>query len=376
MYKRYLNQTLLPIAGLCIALQVLPCPLWAEDNEVLQTQDKLRQLDNQISSLKQTLDTAHDKHGLLTEELANTEKQISDAIRQLRMLDFDIKQKQTKISNLEEQVNELNKQLTNQQQLLSQHVRIRYQSGEYLPLKWLLNQDDPYKISQLLTFHTYLVQSRQHLIDNIDLTRQDLNQAQEKIKTELASKQQLQNQLHKHQEELERNKHYHKAVIRSLNDEIQTKEIKLSEVEENKANLSQLLQSLSVQNYTQPKQPFEQMRRKLPKPVQVSRQSIQKLSQGVTFFAGEGAAVTAIYPGKVVFSDWLNGYGLLLIIDHGQGFMTLYAHNQSLYKRKGETVLQGEQIATVGHSGGIKENGLYFEVRHRGKAVPPLDWIA
>ena len=94
------------------------------------------------------------------------------------------------------------------------------------------------------------------------------------------------------------------------------------------------------------------------------------------FYAAEGAAVTAVYPGKVVFSDWLKGYGLLLIIDHGRGFMTLYAHNQSLFKQKGDSVNQGEQFATVGHSGGLKQNGLYLEIRQRGQAISPLAWLS
>jgi murein hydrolase activator len=100
------------------------------------------------------------------------------------------------------------------------------------------------------------------------------------------------------------------------------------------------------------------------------------MNQGITFFAAEGTPVYAVYSGKIVFSDWLNGYGLLLIIDHGQGFMTLYAHNQSLFKRKGSTVGTGEQIAAVGHSGGIKQNGLYFEVRKHGKTVSPREWLS
>jgi septal ring factor EnvC (AmiA/AmiB activator) len=118
------------------------------------------------------------------------------------------------------------------------------------------------------------------------------------------------------------------------------------------------------------------MRRKLPRPVQNNSNSFEKMNQGLMFFANEGEPVSSVYPGKVVFSDWLRGYGLLLIIDHGNGFMTLYAHNQSLYKHKGDTVHQGESIASVGHSGGILKNGLYFEVRQRGKAVPPLEWLS
>ena len=99
------------------------------------------------------------------------------------------------------------------------------------------------------------------------------------------------------------------------------------------------------------------------------------MNQGVTFFADEGTVVNSVYPGKVVFSDWLKGYGLLLIIDHGQGFMTLYAHNQSLFKRTGQMVKQSEPIASVGHTGGIRQNGLYFEIRVKGKAVPPMTWL-
>jgi septal ring factor EnvC (AmiA/AmiB activator) len=93
-------------------------------------------------------------------------------------------------------------------------------------------------------------------------------------------------------------------------------------------------------------------------------------------FAGEGDAVTAVLPGKIVFTDWLKGYGYLLIIDHGHGLMTLYAHNKTLLKHKGDIVTQGEKIASVGHSGTIKKNGLYFEVRRQGKATSPLAWLA
>lgn len=355
---------------------LLPSIGWSENQSVIQTRTKLRELDNQIKKLKETLSSAQDKRGMLTQELSGTEKQIGEGIRHLRNIEREVAIKQEKINGLQQHVDELNKQLVTQQQLLAEHVRSRYKMGEYQPVKWLLNQDDPYTISRLLTFHQYLVGSRQTIIKEIDTTRTNLTQNQDKLETELAAQQELQQKLHQHQQELQHNKQYHTAVIQSLDNEIQTKENTLSEFEQNKENLSQLLKTLALQNFMQTKEPFIQMRRKLPRPVQVERQALQKMNQGVTFFAGEGSPVKAVYPGKVVFSDWLNGYGLLLIIDHGQGFMTLYAHNQSLFKQKGSTVLQGEQIATVGHSGGIKQNGLYFEVRHRGKAVPPLDWLS
>lgn len=347
----------------------------AESTTVSQTKSKLKQLDNQINKLKQTLASAHDKQGTLNQELASTEKQIGEGVRQLRSINADMQSKQRKITSLQQHVVILNKQLTAQQQLLAQHIRARHKMGEYQPIQWIINQDDPYTINRLLTFYQYLVRSRQHIIDEIDTTKKNITLNQAKVQQELAEQQALQDKLHSRQQQLEQDKHYHKAVIDTLRQNIQSNQHTLSEFERNKENLSQLLKTLATQSVISARLPFTKMRHKLPRPVHVAITSVLSMNQGVTFFAGEGTPVHAVYPGKVVFSDWLNGYGLLLIIDHGQGFMTLYAHNQSLFKHKGAAVAQGESIAAVGHSGGIKQTGLYFEVRQRGKAVPPLDWL-
>lgn len=343
---------------------------------VIQTQTKLKQLDVKINKLRQTLSSAQDKRGILNQELSGTEKQIGDGVQKLRSIQRDMDSKERKITELQNVVNDLNKQLLTQQQLLADHIRARYQMGEYQPLKWLLNQDDPYRVSRILTYHQYIVKSRQQLIDEIDETRKKRTINKDILHNEFAENQQLQIQLTQHQQQLQQNKSYHKTVIQSLNDEIQTNQNTLNDFQRDKDNLSNLLKSLSQQSAIQSSKPFAQMRKKLPLPVQTEQRSLRKMNQGVTFFADEGAVVTAVYPGKVVFSDWLKGYGLLLIIDHGQGFMTLYAHNQSLFKHKGQLVHQREQIASVGHSGGIKQNGLYFEIRLRGKAVSPLDWFS
>lgn len=349
--------------------------LHAESTSVVQTQNQLKQLDAQIKSLQQTLNSAHDKRGVLNKELSETEKQIGECVLKLRSIQNDINVTEHKISGLQDQVNQLNKELQTQQQLLANHIRARYQMGEYQPIKLLINQDDPNKVSRILTYYQYIVKSRQQLIDQIDTTRKNLSDSKEKLRTELTANKQLKIELTQHQEKLHQNKGYHTALIQSLNHEIQNKQNTLQDAKKNKENLARLLKSLSQQSVTQASKPFSQMRKKLPLPVQTQGRSFQKMNQGVTFFAEEGAVVTAVYPGKVVFSDWLKGYGLLLIIDHGQGFMTLYAHNQSLFKRKGQYVNQNEQIASVGHSGGIKQNGLYFEIRLKGKAIPPLSWL-
>ncbi|MBA2709984.1 MAG: peptidoglycan DD-metalloendopeptidase family protein [Tatlockia sp.] len=350
--------------------------IYAESPTLIQTQNKLKELDNQIIRLRQTLSSANDRRGVLNQELSGTERQIGQAVHQLDRINQEISINHKKINNLQLSVSDLNKQLLAQQQLLKEHVLARYKMGEYQPLKWLLNQDEPLAISRLLTFHQYFIQSRQKIIDQIDATKRKILVSQDALKEEIKSQQQLQSQLGKNQQKLEQSKLYHTEVLHSLVSEIQSKQNRLSEFERNKKNLSNLLKTIALESIIKSSKPFTQMRRKLPKPVQINKQALQKMNQGLTFFAGEGTPVSAVFPGKVVFSDWLNGYGLLIIIDHGQGYMTLYANNQSLFKQKGTNVSQGEKIAAVGHTGGLKQNGLYFEVRCKGKALPPLEWLS
>ena len=359
-----------------IQLLLLATGAKADTTAMLHTKSKLKQLETRISDLQHSLSSAHNKTSLLNKELSETEKKISDGIRQLNNLHLNMADKQRKIAALEKQVNELNKQLQEQQHLLAKHVRARYTMGEYQPLKWLLNQDNPQTMSRLLTFYQYVVQSRLQIIEHVQVTKKNLSISQEQLRHELEEQQQLQLQLSLQQKKLEQNKRYSTAIIRSLNQTIQSNEQALTESQQNKESLSKLLVSLVEQSIVRPQHPFVYMQRRLPRPVNVTNHQMQNMNQGVIFFADEGTPVGAVYPGKVVFSDWLKGYGLLLIIDHGQGFMTLYAHNQSLFKQKGDAVNQGEQIATIGHSGGLKQNGLYFEIRQRGKAIPPLRWLS
>lgn len=348
----------------------------APPSSVNQTQTKLKHINEKIDLLKRTLASAHDRRGALNKELSGTETQIGEGVRQLRSIHKHMQSKEETIAQLQNKVADLNQQLTNQQHMLAAHVRARYQMGEYQPLKWVLDQNDPYKINRLLTYYHYIIKSRQHLIEQIGVTRTTLNEHKDQLHSELANSKQLQQKLLTHQQQLERNKHYHTALIDSLDNEIQSKKHALQDFKKDKKNLSRLLNSLAQHSVMQNSSPFVNMRKKLPAPIPTGHHNMEKRNQGVTFFADEGTVVTAVYPGKVVFSDWLRGYGLLLIIDHGQGFMTLYAHNQSLFKKKGQTVRQNEQIASVGHSGGIKQNGLYFEIRLRGKAISPFDWLS
>ncbi len=349
--------------------------------QITATPAQLKKINEQISQLNKTLAAAHDKQGLLNTELSNTERKIGLGVEELRTMQSTMHNKEQIIAHLNTEIDNLNKQRKQQQQLLAHHLQARYKMGNNQPLKWLITQQDPDQINRLLTYYHYIIRSRQQLITQIESTQTKLTLQQHQLHAQLINQQQLHSKLMQQQHTLNQQKQYHNALIHSLNQEIQTNQHTLHEYERNKNNLAQLLVSLTP-NEAPPKKvhypisPFAAMHKKLPYPLQIKPESFKRMNQGVTFFADEGVTVTAVYPGTVVFSDWLKGYGLLLIIDHGQGFMTLYAHNQSLFKHKGQNVTQHEAIASVGHSGGLQQNGLYFEVRRYGKAVSPLEWLA
>lgn len=362
---------------LFVSLLCLSAPMThAETTSVKDTKVRLKQIEEKMTALELTLQDVHNKREKITQELAKTEKEISNTMRQLATIQQNIAEKQQQIVVLKQLINTLNHQMTTQRTLLAKHLRSRYKMGDYQPIKWLLNQENPYAISRLFTYYQYIVKARQDTINQVIETQARLTQNQEKLNQETQKQALLENQVKEHQEQLSQNKQYHAALMQTLDKDIQSKKQTMEEFQHNKNNLSHLITQLTQQGLTTRHYPLIQMRRHLQKPVETSAINIEKINQGIIFYAPEGTPVHAVSPGKVVFCDWLKGYGLLLIIDHGEGYMTLYAHNQALFKNKGEVVDKGEQIAIVGHSGGINKTGLYFEVRHGGKAIPPLQWLS
>ena len=363
------------LAPLCFCLMLLTHPGHTDTREMTRTKSQLKQLDNKMSQIKHHLNTAHNQQGLLTQELARTEKTMLETSQQLKNIQRLMSTTQQQIASLQQQINTLTEQLRTQEQLLAQHIRARYKMGESQPIQWMLHQDSPDIINRLLTFHQYLLHSRQHAMDAVSKTQHTLIAKRTALHQELLVKERLQQQLSKRQHAFDQDKHHRMALVKSLAADIQNQQKKLLDVQRNKNNLTRLLTTLVQKSVLQTRHPFSQMRRKLGKPV-ASSSGTQKINQGIVFFAKEGSPVMSVAPGKIVFSDWLNGYGLLLIVDHGWGFMTLYANNKSLLKHKGALVTQGEQIAFVGHSGTLKQNGLYFEIRQRGKAINPQGWMS
>lgn len=295
--------------------------------------------------------------------------------KKLREIQEKIPAKKSEIELIEQKISNLQQKFHHLQSLLTQQIQARYKQQPNQPLAWLFINTQKADMDKLLTYYQYVIHTNAHTLQALKTTRNDLQHQQQNLHQDIQTLHRMEAQAQIAQQQLQAQKNQHQKLLYALQQHVATQEKTLNSYEHNRDNLSRILHKLSQESVIQTRHSMTTMKRKLPTPIAVNTQQIQKLHQGIILYSPEGSAVHAVYPGKVVFCEWLNGYGLLLIIDHGWGLMTLYANNLTLTKQVGDMVNQGEQIATVGHSGISKQPGLYFEVRKQGKAISPLEWL-
>jgi murein hydrolase activator len=345
---------------------------------------KLKDINKQIKQLQQNIDNSTDKRQTLYHELKLIDKKISRSNKKVLQLNTQISLNKSQLSEINKEIKTLNAELETHYHYLSKQLVSSYILGKDHALKLILNQKSPAMMNRMLTYYHYINNYRNQLISNVILTKKAIETKNLNLTEKHKQLISLQKNLKIKQHQLKQDQQFQQRVITSLNAKIIKNKRSLAYYIKNKKQLEKIVQHLNHESYNQSIKPFAKMRHKLPWPThgKVSNHfgdknvKNQLVSNGLTIIAPEGQKVTAIYPGKVVFADWLRGYGLLLIIDHGSGYMTLYAHNQSLFKSAGDKVNQGEMVGTVGHSGGAKKNSLYFEVRRDGKPSNPLRWLA
>ncbi|MCC5791980.1 MAG: peptidoglycan DD-metalloendopeptidase family protein [Legionellaceae bacterium] len=365
-------------AALCLLIALLGYGqiLLAGNSALQDAQQRMQRLQQDIHQLQHQLQAKEKKTRLLNRELADSEKKIGPLALQLQRTEAALQRTRSILAQQEQHIQQLQTQQRQQQAHLLQHLQSRYKMDNLQILKSLLNLNQASDYSRVLTYYQYLMGSRKAMIAQLHATKHTLLTEQQRYQQQLSQHQKSRQEAQRAQKKLQAERVYQRHILQSLQQDIQQNQQKLLEYQKNEQALSALLKQLHQQSRPRAQRPFAQMRHKLPPPL--ATRDRQKIAgrQGMSFPGKEGEVVVAVYPGKVVFSDWLKGYGLLLIIDHGQGYMTLYAHNLALLKTNGDEVLQGEAIAQVGHSGGLRENGLYFEIRYRGKAVAAADWLA
>ncbi|MCG8324444.1 MAG: peptidoglycan DD-metalloendopeptidase family protein, partial [Thiotrichales bacterium] len=302
-------------------------------------------------------------------------------------LNVGIAEKYKGIQNLQEQQQQQVQQLQQKQALLAGQIRSAYMSGRSDYLKLLLNQEDPKHIGRVLAYYDYHNRQRTHGIHNtlhriaeitsLEKTIQDENAALISLKTEQES------QL----ADLHSSRTMRQSIIDKLDQFLDEQGLELKRLQVQETELKKLLANIGESGdgsigFFEDIAPFGTLRGALEWPIRgrilhhfgSPKKGANLNWQGILISAPEGTEVKAVSTGKVIFADWFKNLGLLLIIEHGDGYMSLYGHNQSLNKRQGDWVLPGEPVATVGDTGGQSLAGLYFEIRHRGKPLNPVQW--
>jgi septal ring factor EnvC (AmiA/AmiB activator) len=281
----------------------------------------------------------------------------------------------------------LNTELATQQNALSRQLRAAYAMGQQQYVKMLLSQEDPARLGRVLTYYRYLNQARS---ERINTTRNVLSRLRD-LETEIQQRTKELEALRTGQldskAELEAARSERGEVVAALNRQVSSQSQEIAQLKVDEERLKRLIEGLSLYMEelnidVKGEERFDRFRGRLRLPVRGTvKASFGELKQGgplkwdgVLLKAPEGREVHAVYRGRVAFADWFGSFGLLVILDHGDGYMSLYGHNQSLFAQVGDWVDTGQVIAGVGNSGGLGDPGLYFEIRQNGTPRNPLRW--
>lgn len=363
------------------------CSVQASENSDRSAQ--LEQLRAKIQLLRTTLQSTRQKITTAESSLRASETEIAEHSRLLRRLNKQLRQQQNKLADLNERHDRQQATMSRHQQALAQQIRTSYTMGRQGYLKILLSRHDPTTIGRTLTYYDYFNLARARHINTIGTDLLRIESLEQQLTEE---KEQLEQLLARQADQLQqREKAYQerKQILVRLQTKAGDQQNSLHRLLNDEAQLVKLIEELHKALSDIPPdvgnlQPFIKLKGKLNLPVEGRIRhaygetgSSGKLRwQGITITASQGSDVHAIYHGRVAFADWLRNFGWLIIIDHGDGYMSLYGHNEALYKDVGEWVDKDEVIATMGNSGGQNQAGLYFEIRHNGKPRNPNQWLS
>jgi septal ring factor EnvC (AmiA/AmiB activator) len=364
---------------------LLPFSVGADNSQ--QSSNKLHTVLTQIHRLEKHLVSDQLKQKKLQRELRKTEKNIGKIAKQLEDNQKQIEDTTKLLRKNRRKQADYQKQLVTQKKLLVNQMQAMYKLGRQPFLKIMLNQDDPEQIQRHLRYYEYFNQTRLENIHKIKAISFSLANTARDIQQQTEQLRKIRSQQLDKQQALNREKKYRKDLLMQTASNIQNKHQQLMQLREDKKRLEKVIYALKQQEriYGTSDQDFRQNHHKLPWPILGGRitqrygqhlSSAQLRSTGVVIASVPGKEVHAVCAGKVVFADWLRGFGLMVIIQHSRNYMTLYGRNQSLYVRTDQMVQQGDTIATVGDSGGFEKSALYFEIRHKGLPVDPLEWLS
>ncbi len=351
-----------------------------------QKQKELAELKNRIEKLRKRIESKENSKSSYHRQLRSIEKQIGKVSRQISDSSRRIKSKQQELKRLNADKKKINKTIAEQDHLLSRQVHAAYTLGQQEQIKLLFSQQNAASLQRNLVYYRYFSEHRLKLITEAQQNFTRLLENEKQIKTTKQELEQALSRQKNHKASLSTDRKKRKNVIAGLDKELKKQGKHLTRLEDDARELMQLIDSLSeiLEDIpaAEPHKKFADLKGQLAWPVKGKvNQVFGRIKppsnlrwQGITINARLGNNVRAVSHGRIAFSDWLRGMGNLIIIDHGDGYLSLYGHNQSLYKTAGEWVEAGDIIASIGDSGGQKKPALYFEIRRKGKPQNPAKW--
>lgn len=350
-------------------------------------ESRLGQLVEEISQLKQQLESSRSEHNNEQARLKQVDLAIQQANLEFRSLEKQRLEHLGDLQALEQQREEYLSSLDQRLGQLAEQLRSSYRAGNQSRMKLVLNQDDPERLARMLAYYDYLNRAQvQHISDLREaLTR--LEAMQHAIDQELMRITSVQQEQQDVLDQLAEQRDKREVLLASLSSQIDNEQSRLQELERNRRDLEALIERLANALADIPADlgshlGIPKQKGRLPMPVKgpVKHAFGQNRAgglrwQGWLIGASVGTEARTVAYGRVAFADWLRGYGLLIIIDHGQDFLSLYGHNESLLLEAGAWVEPGEVISVVGSNPG-NDQGLYFELRRKGKALDPAAWLA
>lgn len=362
----------------------------APANEAVSQEESEATLDKLKAGIKRItrwLSRADTEKSGLNKELKQVELNANHLSKKIRETKERVKLNEEKLATLRTELKAHQNSLSVQRKYLEKQIQISYFQEENSKLKLLLNTDNPQDLGRQMHYFDVIKDARTDKIIKLKTLLKKVQDTESAINQKTSDLQQQSTELQARQIELSEMLRKKQSLLVKLEKTIQSNSQRLEKMQADRERIESLLDELeaSVINMPLPSDsaPFSQQKSKLPWPshAKVSAKFGSKIANGkitqngIRFDTKENEPITAIYSGRVIFSNWIRGFGLLIIVDHGEHFMSLYGNNKSLTKETGDWVRAGEIIAISSESTTNPESGLYFEIRKNGKPLNPQQWL-
>lgn len=373
-----------PLALAALLLALSQQPALAQQNE-RAAREQLDALGQEIDAMAERLSATGQARDSAQRELQAVETELAETHQRLDQLQAERRQLNDETTQLRQHRERLQSERESQYQALGQQLAALYRLGPTPQLKLLLNQSDPAELDRMQAYLNRLTQARQQRLTDIARLDTALADTERALAERQARLDTLANELETQSALLAERTEARRGVVETLDDRYGSEADRLADLNQSREQAEQQLRAIQAELARMaeptPTTHITRTQGDLPWPVLGSiTASFQRRNgvhyNGIVIQASEGTAVTAVHSGRVVFADWMRGFGNLLIIDHGDQIMTLYAHLQQFSARPGQQVSRGDAIGRVGNSGGQSRPALYFEVRRGGEPINPQRWIA